>query len=85
MSGQRIYIHPHEGMENYKAVYVRLDTAIQRPTNGCDCTYCKSHPGLVPAWDTLVIPLDGSQTYTVHWPDLEQQATLLVKLDKPAA
>jgi hypothetical protein len=39
----------------------------------------------VPAWDTLVIPLDGSPTYTVHWPDLEQQATLLVKLDKPAA
>ena len=77
MSGQRVYIHPNETQDNYKAVYLRLPTSIQRPVDGCTCDYCNAHPGLPAAWDTLVIPLDGLPTWACHWPTLEQTASLL--------
>ncbi len=55
-----------------QAVYLRLPSALQRTIDGgCDCTECKGKPGVVPAWDTLVCPIDSKlgSSYTVHMPD----------------
>ncbi len=54
------------------AIYLRIDEALQRPCDGCDCPYCKAHPNETPSWDTLAIPLKISPTdfsWTVHMPD----------------
>jgi hypothetical protein len=55
-------------------VYVRLPRALQQPTNGCSCPYCREHPDDPPMWDTLAIPLYPKQhpdayAFTVHAPD----------------
>lgn len=50
--------------------YIRLPAQLQRPTDGCVCTYCKAHPERTPTWDTLAIPKGVPGTaWTVHMPD----------------
>lgn len=52
--------------------YVRLPRALQQPTDGCSCTYCRAHPDEPPMWDALAIPLYASpddHAFTVHAPE----------------
>lgn len=56
------------------SVYVRIPAEYRRPiAGGCSCRYCKAHPAVVPAWDTLGIPLkgqrNGNDTWIVHAPE----------------
>jgi hypothetical protein len=54
------------------AIYLRLPRELQRDCDGCDCSYCKAHPHLTPAWDTLAIPMKPSNkdfSWTVHMPN----------------
>jgi hypothetical protein len=60
------------------AVYVRIPRDLQTPTPGCRCDYCKAHPEDVSAWDTLGIPLSGSNrtTWTLHAPEWKSTDTV---------
>lgn len=54
------------------AAYVRIPKELQRPTDGCSCTYCVLHPDEPPMWDTLGIPLEKrgyTTTWTLHAPE----------------
>jgi hypothetical protein len=57
------------------AIYVRLPKELQRPTGGCSCTYCVTHPDEIPMWDTLGIPRLSTRskvsaiTWTLHAPE----------------
>ena len=59
------------------ALYLRIPRELQRPiAGGCCCNYCQQHPELlVPAWDTLGIPVDGGTTWTVHAPEWQPRRT----------
>jgi hypothetical protein len=56
-------------------IYVELPAACRRPTDGCACDYCKAHPQLEPAWDTLAIGAEApgrgklEHAWTVHAPE----------------
>lgn len=57
------------------AIYVRIPPELQKPIEGgCCCNWCRKHPELTPAWDTLVVPSvkpakGVDYTWTVHMPD----------------
>jgi hypothetical protein len=57
------------------AIYMRLPQDLQRECGGCSCDYCKAHPEIKPAWDTLVVSgerqtrIDRDWSWTVHMPD----------------
>lgn len=67
---QRVYVHPNE-VKAPRAVYIRLPEELHYAagmSGNCSCGKCDG-TGLK---DTLGIPLNGNQTWTVHWPDLEK-------------
>ena len=47
-------------------IYRVLEAHEIRPCGRCDC----KHAQCTQEWDTLCIPLDGTETYKVHYPDL---------------
>jgi hypothetical protein len=56
-----------------------LPAEMQRPiSGGCQCFFCKTHPDLVPMWDTLAVRKEKSlpgvteYTWTVHYPDMKR-------------
>jgi hypothetical protein len=44
--------------------FVHLPVALQREAGTCRCGYCDGNA----KWDTLVVPHDGSTTWTCHYP-----------------
>lgn len=55
------------------AIWLRIPDPRPIP-GGCDCSYCKKHPDLVPAWDTLSIPNNyeartEANAHTIHAPE----------------
>lgn len=59
-------------------IFVRLPKELQRPIDGCICSYCKEHPQEPPTWDTLALAVicnknvsmkRNDTTFTVHMPD----------------
>ena len=81
MNGQPFFTAKNGG-----AIYVPLPRDVATPIDGgCGCSFCKAHPDITPAWDTVVIPLnephrcgvDGCErtwTTTVHFPELAHAA-----------
>jgi hypothetical protein len=53
------------------AVWLRLPPELRRPIDGCICPFCAAHPGRLPTWDTLAVPLNkkGYGTWTIHAPE----------------
>lgn len=54
------------------AVYLRIPEELRRPIEGgCSCTHCRAHKDEMPSWDTLGVPITGSNrnTWTLHAPD----------------
>lgn len=55
------------------AIYIRIPRELQKPCDGCECSYCKAHPRETPGWDTLAVTRDKGaiheSTWTVHMPD----------------
>lgn len=52
------------------AIYIRLPEQVAAVIDdGCDCAYCKAHPGKPARWDTLVVP-GGNDERQAHACDL---------------
>jgi hypothetical protein len=52
-------------------IYLRIPADIATPIDGgCSCDYCKAHPLLIPAWDTVAVSDErGGFSWTVHYPE----------------
>lgn len=66
-----------------EAVFLRLPPELQRDIQYCTCPVCEKDPSKA-KWDTLVVPLDGSNTHTIHLPD-ESVADLIQYIKRRSA
>lgn len=58
--------------DSRETIFFPLPSNAQRPIEGgCQCTFCKAHPGSTPMWDTLAVSSGKRDyTWTVHYPEL---------------
>jgi hypothetical protein len=64
--------HKARGKVVGKTIFVALPMPAWRPIQGgCGCPFCKSHPELIPHWDTMTIDATGKSRFTsiCHYPE----------------
>lgn len=61
-------VYTHNAEEKPAALYIALPPELAQPIDGgCQCDACQADPSRA-LWDTLLVPLNGGNAYTVHWP-----------------